>query len=653
MNPLVVASRDSALSLVQVEEVFALFPDIPYQLIAIPAYGDKNKHISLTEGTAFDFFTREQDELVLGAEADIAVHSAKDLPYPLPAGLELYALLPAADKTDALVSAGNLTLAQLPAGSRVGTSSASRRSEILRLRTDLQTVGVRGTIAERIALVDNGIVDALIVASCALKRLGWERRIAETLPFATHPLQGNIAVTGRKDREELRELFYRHDIRRRYGRVTLAGFGPGNPDLLTFAADKALWNADIIFHDDLLDSGFLERYPAGKVYAGKRRGKHSHAQDDINEKMYRAAEAGKQVVRLKGGDPMIFAHGREEMDYLQSRCVTVDVIPGVSSGIALAAYTHIPLTHRGVASSVAFVSGHAGANAQTPNTDTLVYYMGGAHLSAISRKLIESGRRGDTPAVLAINTSLPDGQTVFSTLDELSRSVIACAAPVLLVAGDVASFERATPWETLYTGTVMPVGQYTGAIHAPLIRMEKINGNIALYGVVKKHVDYIIFTSRYGVRFFFETLAEQGIHVDADVRFASVGKVTSAEMEQYGVYPAIEPQEASAEGLIDSFAQAGITRQCILLPRSDKATPYLPEALRQAGNEVTDIPVYRNIINEATPKIDATRFRKIVFASPSCADAFVHIYGSLPQDVLLTARGKTTLKRLMELEVES
>jgi uroporphyrinogen III methyltransferase/synthase len=112
----------------------------------------------------------------------------------------------------------------------------------------------------------------------------------------------------------------------------------------------------------------------------------------------------------------------------------------------------------------------------------------------------------------------------------------------------------------------------------------------------------------------------------------------------------LEPQESSAEGLVGSFIQAGITQQRILLPRSDRAMPYLPEALRQAGNEVTEIPVYRNIIDETAPRTDITRFRKIVFASPSCADAFVQIYGSLPQNILLTARGKTTLKRLMELK---
>ena len=156
----------------------------------------------------------------------------------------------------------------------------------------------------------------------------------------------------------------------------MVGFGPGNPELLTLAGDKALKEADVIFHDDLVDKAYLNKYQAEKVYVGKRKGKHSHHQDEINELIYRAALSGRAVVRLKGGDPMVFAHGREEIDYMQSRFVRISVIPGISSGMALSAYTHIPLTHRGVASSFAFVTGHE-KTVQTPSADTLVYYMGG------------------------------------------------------------------------------------------------------------------------------------------------------------------------------------------------------------------------------------------------------------------------------------
>jgi uroporphyrinogen III methyltransferase/synthase len=131
MGKLKVVSRDSPLSLLQVEEVFAAFTELSYELFALPALGDKHKRVLLTEeGVPADFFTRELDELLLAGEADVAVHSAKDLPYPLAAGLELYALLEAEDRTDSLVSRHHQTLAGLPVGARVGTSSATRRAEV-------------------------------------------------------------------------------------------------------------------------------------------------------------------------------------------------------------------------------------------------------------------------------------------------------------------------------------------------------------------------------------------------------------------------------------------------------------------------------------------------------------------------------------------
>ena len=245
-----VVSRQSPLALLQVQEVFSLFPEIRYKLIKLDSWGDKNKQISLLDNPPADIFTRELDEAILNGTADIAIHSAKDLPYPLPAGVELIALFDAFDQSDSLVSRKNLTLCNLPTGARIGTSSPTRKKELLALRPDVEVVSIRGTIEERIAQVDSGYIDALIVATCALKRLGLEQRIAEALPFETHPLQGNLAITAKVGRDDLKALFAEKDIRRNYGKVTLVGFGPGNPDLLTLGGDKALEKADIIFHDD-------------------------------------------------------------------------------------------------------------------------------------------------------------------------------------------------------------------------------------------------------------------------------------------------------------------------------------------------------------------------------------------------------------------
>ena len=157
-------------------------------------------------------FTRELDLALLNGEADIAIHSAKDLPEHLNDGLEVIALYEAFDKSDSLVSRDNMKLQELPAGSRIGTSSPLRRKELLALRPDLEIVGIRGCIEDRVEQVRRGDVDAAIVATCALKRLDMEQDIAEVLPFETHPMQGRLAVTARKGREDLKAIFSKGSI---------------------------------------------------------------------------------------------------------------------------------------------------------------------------------------------------------------------------------------------------------------------------------------------------------------------------------------------------------------------------------------------------------------------------------------------------------
>jgi uroporphyrinogen III methyltransferase/synthase len=648
-----VIARNSPLSLLQVKEVFSQLPSLACDLTAIASYGDKNKEISLMNETlAGDFFTRELDAALLNGEADVAVHSAKDLPYPLPPGLELYCLTAATDKTDALVSREGLRLQQLPPGARIGTSSAKRKAGLLKLRPDLTVVSIRGTIEERISQVDNGYVDALIVATCALRRLRLDARIVETLPFETHPLQGNLAVVGKAGYPELKALFSSLDVRRTYGKVTLAGFGPGNPELLTLGADSALQKADIIFYDDLTDAAYLQKYRAAKVCVGKRKGRLRYHQDEINELLYRSAISGRNTVRLKGGDPMIFARGREELDALGSRFVDVAIIPGISSGTALAACTQIPLTHRGMASSVAFVTGHSTESVQLPDADTLVYYMAGANIPEIARKMIAAGRDADTPAALVHNVSLPGQQTFFTTLKELQHSVVSYPTPVLAVIGSVVSFENGKRQHVLATGTACEAysdGRHS-VTHTPLIKIQRTQRRLLhrILGETIASYHWIIFTSRYGVRFFFEILdeTETDIRRLGTVKIASVGKTTTLELKKHHLCPDMESATESAEGLINGFKADGITDSRILLPRSDKGLIYLSDGLRALGNHVTDVPVYENTFNAEAVKADLSGFQKILFSSPSGVDAFIRLYGALPEGVLLIAKGKTTEDKL-------
>ena len=619
-----IISRQSRLALLQVEELVKEAGITDYELIKTTSYGDRHKEVSLMdEGLAQDFFTRELDEALLEGRADIAVHSAKDLPNPLPDGIELLALTEGKDPSDSLVARDGLTLATLPEGSKVGTSSAQRKEELLKVRPDLVVVPIRGTIEERIAQVDDGSVDALIVATCALDRLGLSHRATERLPFKTHPLQGKLAVTGRH-----------------YGKVWLVGYGPGDPELITVKGQRLLKEADVVFYDDLSFVPVPVKVPVQKyIYVGKRSGRHSHSQEEINELMYQAATEGKTVVRLKGGDPMVFAHGREEIDYLQSRFVKVEVVPGISSGIALASLTQIPLTHRGLARSVAFVLGHA-KDIQTPTADTLIYYMGGAKVSEIAHSLIASGRSAETPVALVTNVSLPNQRTVFTSLGEMKWALFK-ATPVLIVVGEVVALEAKTHKSRVY--------DTSSTSETPLIKIEHLpfisNSNMDIL-----EFDYIVFTSRHGVKHFFEEYNNCQLSIiNCQLpKIISVGSVTTAALRERGIEPFFESPTQSARGIIDFFRDKPRGSR-ILLARSDKGLKALTDGLRQ--HEVTDLPVYSNRPDKDAVKQDLTQYDKILFSSPSGVEAFRDLYGitedkKLQFDGLIIAKGETTYEAI-------
>jgi uroporphyrin-III C-methyltransferase/precorrin-2 dehydrogenase/sirohydrochlorin ferrochelatase len=223
------------------------------------------------------------------------------------------------------------------------------------------------------------------------------------------------------------------------GQVILAGFGPGDPGLLTLKTNQYLQEADIIFHDALLDVPFLDRFPGQKVSVGKRCGKHHKRQDEINKMLVEAALEGKKVVRLKGGDPFIFGRGGEEISHLLDNQIDVEVIPGITSAFAAAAQYGLPLTHRKVASSVAFCSGHDLSGKSFPKADTLVFYMGANKQCEMSKGLMEEGWAPDTPVALLSNISNPQSKAVISKLDQLCQEKLIIDTPLLIVVGQTVS----------------------------------------------------------------------------------------------------------------------------------------------------------------------------------------------------------------------
>lgn len=651
-----VISRNSQLAIVQTQELLGSIAEVDFELITLPSYGDKRKDISLLDNPPPDIFTRELDELILAGEADLAIHSAKDLPYPLADGLQLIAITRAFDETDALISRTNQTLTELATGSRVGTSSPTRKQELLAIRPDLKVVSIRGTIEERIAQVDGGEVDALIVASCALKRLDLFHRAAEVLPFRTHPLQGSLAVVAKNNRPDLDQLFKKVDDRLLWGKVTLVGFGPGNPDLLTIRGEKALQKADIIFYDDLLDHRYLSSFKAEKQYVGKRKDKHSASQEDIQRMLLDAARAGKEVVRLKGGDPMVFAHGGEEVNYLESNYVQVEVVPGISTALAVASLTKTPLTHRGIASSVSFVTGHS-SDLTLPDTDTVVVYMGGTNIRQIALNAIQQGRRPDTPVLLVYNVSRDDEESFYSTLETLGSDSRQFPTPVIIVIGEVVSLRKPTQEKQLpailVTGTHKEHFESMGkVIHQPLIEITRTPEAGLLQKIENLHqFDWLFFTSRYSVRFFFETLRNSGkdsryLH---PLRIASIGHVTSDALKEEGISPDLQAEDESSVGLLKLIQEKGIKAGKVFIPRSNIGLTVLPDGLSSLGWEVETFAIYTNKLPKGTVALDLEAVDKIVFSSPSCVSNFIQVYGVFPKNKEFIFRGKETEKRFNEL----
>lgn len=636
-----IIARQSPLSQLQVREAMEKFPEIDYRLETLSSYGDRHQHISLLDGEApADMFTRELDEALISKRADIAIHSAKDLPYPLDERLEVIALFPPFDQSDSLVSRDHLTLEQLPAGSTVGTSSAMRRKELLALRPDLKVVGIRGCIEERVSQVRDGKIDAAIVATCALKRLGMENDISEVLPFETHPLQGYLAITALRGREELKTVFKREDVLHRQGKVTLVGFGPGDPELLTVKAVKALQDADIIFYDDLIGKDFLDTLSAEKYYVGKRSGCHHAEQDDINRLLLKAAREGKEVVRLKGGDPMVFGHAGEEIEYLQSNLVEVSVIPGITTASALAATTGVSLTQRGISSSVAFVNGHS-AQPIVPNTETIVYYMGGARLAQIGEALQAEGWADTTPVLLVHNVSLPDEETFETTVEGLRSEVkgqrLKVKLPVIALVGDVARLRHqgaSNIRRTLYTGLVCPNPDY---IHTPLIEIKPID-----YAVPpRESYDYLLFTSRYAVKHWKGGFAG---------RIVSIGPSTTQALKTAGAENVEQTEIDDSYGVIDYFSRQPCGR--VLIPRSDLALDIIPEGIKALGFDVKILTVYHNVYPRYVRRINLSNIQRVVFTSPSTIDNFITTYGDLPSHIEYVTRGRITAQHLKSRQNE-
>lgn len=664
-------SRASKLALVQMDEVRSLLKKkgvkISFNLKTYSTRGDKNKTVSLTTSPADDFFTDTLDAALLNNEIDVAIHSAKDLPQTLRGGLSIFALTRGLDETDAFI--GKTAFDRLPAGSKVATSSLLRQQQVKALNPQIETVDIRGTIEERIQKMRDGYCDGLVVATAALKRLGLEKHIRDIMPWEAAPLQGQLAVVGRTEDTALEKLFIPIDVRRDYGRVFLVGAGPGDPELITIKGIRALEAAECVFHDYLVPAQLLDHAPhAEKIYAGKRKGSHAMPQEELNRLMRQKATAGKTVVRLKGGDPLVFGRGADEIAYLRRCHIETEVIPGISSATGIPSRLGIPLTARGVAATVAFVSGYKHGEDETrpvpldiPRADTLVFLMGLTKLDQIVESLEKSRRPGQTPVMVISKGTSPQEKIVSGTLSDIRQKVKEdpLEPPVLIVVGETLKFYResreTSRWERiLYTGS--DPGEFrarAGVIPFPMIEITPAKltaGRIKTLLTNLIRYDIILFTSKFGVKYFFELLAGEKYAAKklGKKTFVAIGQSTAKALAHQGISVALVARVETSEGLFDEMTKKFKLRgKKILFPRSNLPNPYLKQKLTEAGSRVDELTIYKNAKPAKRP-LPKTGIDKILFTSPSTVRNFIEDHGAVPADWRILSRGPLTSVFLRE-----
>ncbi|HEX6602103.1 MAG TPA: uroporphyrinogen-III C-methyltransferase [Solirubrobacterales bacterium] len=412
----------------------------------------------------------------------------------------------------------------------------------------------------------------------------------------------------------------------------LVGAGPGDPGLMTVRSLELIAVADAIFYDRLIPPGALAgaREDAELVYVGKQPGVPSVPQEEIGERLVEAAQEGKSVVRLKGGDPFVFGRGGEEGEALREAGVPFEVVPGVTAGVAATAYAGIPVTHRDDASAVAFVTGHEDPHKEKSAIDwpalarfpgTLVFYMGVKRLGENAAALIAAGRGAEEPAAAIERGTWPQQRTVSATLGTIAEAVAReeVKAPALIVVGEVAKRREQLEWlerRPLHGRRVVVTrarAQASGlartlrelgaeVVELPAIRIEpridteKVRKIVGALGVYK----LICLTSPNGVHLLFEAMEAAGVDARAlaGVTVAAIGPGTARALAERGVLADVVPERFVAEGLIEALEETEVAGARVLVARAAEARDVLPDALRERGAEVDVVPLYETVREE-------------------------------------------------------
>jgi uroporphyrinogen III methyltransferase / synthase len=413
----------------------------------------------------------------------------------------------------------------------------------------------------------------------------------------------------------------------RAGRVYLVGAGPGDPGLLTARALELIARADTILYDRLIPAQALDgaRPDAELLFVGKnphRPGGESVPQEQTQALMIERARAGREVVRLKGGDPFVFGRGGEEALALREADIEFAVVPGVTAGVSAAAYAGIPVTHRGISTGVALVTGHEDPAKAEQELDwsalaafpgTLVFYMGVRSLERIAGSLIDAGRSPSQPAAVVERGTFPDQRTLTGTLATIAELAARASvqAPAITIVGDVVDLAGSLSWgdERPLRGRSVAVTRARAQASGLSRRLEELGASVVQTPTIRTReisdptlppldpasYDLICLTSANGVQFLFKRLAAGGrdARALAGARIAAIGPGTAAALAQHGIVADVIPERFVAESLVEALSELEIERA--LIATASDARDVLPRALRARGAEVDVLALYETV----------------------------------------------------------
>jgi uroporphyrinogen III methyltransferase / synthase len=465
------------------------------------------------------------------------------------------------------------------------------------------------------------------------------------------------------------------------GTVYLVGAGPGDPGLMTRRALELIAEADAILYDRLIPAGALDgaRPDAELRYVGKRPGDPALPQEKINALLVDLARQGKTVVRLKGGDPFVFGRGGEEAEALAAAGVPFEVVPGVTAGVAAPAYAGIPVTHRDVASAVAFVTGHEDPDKPESALDwealarfpgTLVLYMGVKRLPEITTALTGGGRDPQQPAVVVARGTFADQRSVSGTLVDIAQRAAEAGLepPAITVVGPAAGLRDTLAWleRRPLHGQVVAVTraraqasalaarlEALGAevVEAPAIRIEPrpIDGDLRKMLAELASYELICFTSPNGVTLFFEALDGDARSL-ANATVAAIGPGTARELGRHGIKADIVPDRSIAEALVEALEPVPVEHIRVLIARASEARDLLPNALRDRGAHVDVIALYDTVAEPLGDEGKAALGRAgyVTFTSSSTVRFLLEAGGEIRDGARVVSIGPVTSETARE-----